>query len=91
MGRTVRIHPGTEKLQQSPLQSAMPVQSVIWKLDPDVPVSNVLTMDQVVSRNTLNASFDASLLSAFAGLSLLLAGESCLASCLTSLHSVLAR
>jgi len=56
------------------LQSAMPVQSVIWKLDLDVPVSNVLTMDQVVSRNTLNASFDASLLSAFAGLSLLLAG-----------------
>ena len=56
------------------LQSAMPVQSVIWKLDPDLPVSNVLTMDQVVSRNTLNVSFDASLLSAFAGLSLLLAG-----------------
>jgi predicted permease len=56
------------------LQSSMPVQSVIWKLDPDLPVSNVLTMDQVVSGNTLNASFDASLLSAFAGLSLLLAG-----------------
>jgi hypothetical protein len=26
------------------LQFAMPVQSVIWKLDPDRPVSNVLTM-----------------------------------------------
>jgi hypothetical protein len=68
------MSPYLPKLQQSPLPSAMPVQSVIWKLDPDVPVSNVLTMDQVVSRNTLNASFDASLLSAFAGLSLLLAG-----------------
>ena len=69
MGPTLVVRSGSDALQ-----SAMPAQSVIWKLDPDLPVSNVLTMDQVVSRNTLNASFDASLLSAFAGLSLLLAG-----------------
>jgi ABC-type antimicrobial peptide transport system permease subunit len=42
-------------------------------MDRDLPVSNILTMDQVVGRNTLDASFDATLLVVFAGLSLLLA------------------
>jgi putative ABC transport system permease protein len=51
----------------------MPIQRLISQMDRDLPVSDVLTMDQVVGRNTLDASFDATLLLAFAALSLLLA------------------
>jgi putative ABC transport system permease protein len=54
-------------------QFAIPIQRLIRQLDRDLPVSNILTMDQVVGTNTLDASFDASLLTAFAALSLLLA------------------
>ena len=52
---------------------AMPIQRLLAGLDRNLPVSNVLTMDQVLGRNTLEASFDAKLLLVFAGLSLLLA------------------
>jgi len=52
---------------------ASPIQRLVAQLDRDLPVSNVLTMDQVVGRNTMDASFDATLLFVFAGLSLLLA------------------
>lgn len=52
---------------------ALPIQQIVAALDRDLPVSNVLTMDQVMGRNTLDQSFDATLLSAFAGLSLVLA------------------
>lgn len=54
-------------------QFALPIQRIVAQLDRDLPVSNILTMDQVVGRNTLDASFDATLLVVFAGLSLLLA------------------
>ncbi len=52
---------------------ALPIQRIVAQLDRDLPVSDVLTMDQVVHRNTMDASFDATLLFVFAGLSLLLA------------------
>src|SRR5262249_4978909 len=52
---------------------ALPVQRIIQQLDPELPVSDVLTMDQIVGKSTLNASFDAMLLAAFALLSLVLA------------------
>ena len=52
---------------------ALPVQRIVAQLDRDLPVSDVLTMDQVVHKNTTDASFDAALLFVFAGLSLLLA------------------
>ncbi len=52
---------------------ALPIQRIVAKFDRDLPVSDVLTMDQVVHRNTMDASFDATLLFVFAGLSLLLA------------------
>jgi ABC-type antimicrobial peptide transport system permease subunit len=42
-------------------------------MDRDLPVSGILTMDQVVGRSTQDASFNATLLMVFAGLSLLLA------------------
>lgn len=54
-------------------QFAMPIQRLLAGMDRNLPVSNVLTMDQLLGRNTLEASFDATLLLVFAGLSLLLA------------------
>lgn len=52
---------------------ALPIQKIVQQLDPELPVSDVLTMDQVIGKSTLDASFDAALLLAFAVLSLLLA------------------
>jgi putative ABC transport system permease protein len=51
----------------------IPIQKTIAGIDPDLPVSNVLTMQQVIGKSTANSSFEASLLGAFATLSLLLA------------------
>jgi predicted permease len=53
-------------------QFALPVQRIVQGIDRDLPVSDVLTMDQVMGRNTMDASFDATLLLVFAALSLLL-------------------
>ncbi len=55
-------------------QLALPVQRAIQELDHDLPVSNVLTMDQLLGKSTLDASFNATLLLGFAVLSLVLAG-----------------
>jgi predicted permease len=52
---------------------ALPIQRVVQQLDPELPVSDVLTMDQMIEKSTSDASFDATLLLAFAVLSLLLA------------------
>ncbi len=52
---------------------ALPIQHAIAELDRDLPVSAVLTMDQVLHRNTMEASFDVALLSIFAAFSVLLA------------------
>ena len=52
---------------------ALPVQKIIYELDHDLPVSDVLTMDQVIGKSTLNESFNATLLLAFAVLATLLA------------------
>jgi putative ABC transport system permease protein len=54
-------------------QFAMPVQRILAELDPELPVSNVLTMDQLLGKSAANESFNATLLVAFAALSLLLA------------------
>jgi predicted permease len=52
---------------------ALPTQRIIQQLDPELPVSDVLTMDQIVGQSTSDASFDATLLLAFAVLALVLA------------------
>jgi predicted permease len=52
---------------------AVPVQQIVQQLDRDLPVSDILTMDQVIGRNTADESFDATLLVVFAASSLLLA------------------
>lgn len=54
-------------------QFATPIQRMVAEMDRDLPVSDVLTMDQVIGKNTMDASFDATLLLVFAVLSLLLA------------------
>jgi predicted permease len=56
-----------------PLAMALPIQKVVASLDATLPVSNVLTMQQVIGQSTNTASFGATLLLGFAGLSLLLA------------------
>jgi predicted permease len=52
---------------------ALPVQELVQQLDPELPVSEILTMDQMIGKSTLDASFDATLVLAFAVLSLVLA------------------
>ena len=51
----------------------MPVERIVSEMDHDLPVSDVLTMNQLVGKNTFDQSFNATLLTAFATLSLLLA------------------
>jgi putative ABC transport system permease protein len=52
---------------------ALPIQRVFAQLDPELAVADILTMDQLLGKLTLDASFDMTLLVAFAGLSLALA------------------
>jgi len=61
------------RAKQSPASMALPVQQVIAGIDPQLAVANVLTMDQILGNSTVDASFDATLLFAFAVISLVLA------------------
>ncbi len=56
-----------------PLAMALPIQKQIAQLDAGLPVSDVLTMQDILGRSTLTASFSATLALAFAAISLLLA------------------
>jgi putative ABC transport system permease protein len=59
--------------RHDPAGMALSAQKAIAALDPQLPVRNVLTMEQVLGQSTLDARFDATLLLAFAVLSLVLA------------------
>lgn len=59
--------------RQDVSQLALPVQQVIQGLDRALPVSDVLTMNQLLGQSTLDQSFDATLVTSLAVLSLLLA------------------
>ena len=59
--------------RQDVSQFALPVQQVIQSMDRDLPVSDVLTMNQLLGKSTLEQSFDATLITSLAVLSLLLA------------------
>ncbi len=59
--------------QRDAASLATSVQKVIAGLDSSLPVANVLTMDQILGESTLDTRFEATLLLAFAALSLLLA------------------
>jgi len=52
---------------------ALPIQKEIAAIDSDLPVSDVLTMEQIIGRSTAAAAFDAALLLVFAVLALILA------------------
>ncbi|HVH85612.1 MAG TPA: ABC transporter permease, partial [Terriglobales bacterium] len=67
-GPTIVVRSDTD-----PSKLALPIQKLIAKIDPDLPVSDVLTMEQIIGNQTINASFDADLVVGFAALSLLLA------------------
>ena len=56
-----------------PESLAIPVQKQISQLDPALPVSKVLTMDQIVGKSTADSSFNATLVLLFAAVSLILA------------------
>jgi putative ABC transport system permease protein len=53
---------------------ALPIQRLIASLDANLPVKNVLTLEQIVGESTANSSFSATLVLSFAAFSLLLAG-----------------
>jgi predicted permease len=52
---------------------ALPIQKIVQRLDPQLAVLDILTMNQLVSKSILDTTFDATLLLIFAVLSLLLA------------------
>ena len=56
-----------------PLAMSMPIQRQISALEPELPVYNALTMDQILGKTTASQGFAANLVLAFAALSLLLA------------------
>jgi predicted permease len=56
-----------------PLSLSLPVQKTIANLDASLPVSEVMTMDAIVGQSAATTSFSATLVMAFAVLSLLLA------------------
>ncbi len=56
-----------------PLALSIPIQKQVASLDPALPVYEVLTMQQILGRSTASQSFSATLILAFAALSLLLA------------------
>ena len=61
------------RTETKPLQISVPVEKQIASLDPELPVSHVRTLDQVIGESLVNTRLSASLVSAFAILSLLLA------------------
>jgi predicted permease len=58
---------------QDVAQFALPVQHIVSDMDRDLAVSDILTMEQLLGKSTLDASFSATLLASLAVLSLILA------------------
>ena len=67
-GNMLAVHTASD-----PLQFSVPVQRQIASLDSGLPVSDVRTMNQVIGESLVNARLSATLVLAFAILSLLLA------------------
>jgi predicted permease len=61
------------RTEGDPLALSIPVQRQVAALDPGLPVYDILTMQQILGKATASQSFSATLLLAFAILSLLLA------------------
>ncbi len=54
-------------------QYALPVERIVAAMDNDLPVSDILTMNQLLGKHTFDQSFNATLFAAFATVSLVLA------------------
>jgi predicted permease len=67
-GGVLAVHTATE-----PLSFSVPIQKQFAALDPELPVSDVLTLQQILGDSVTNASFSATLVMLFAILSLTLA------------------
>lgn len=52
---------------------AVPIQKVVAQLDPDLPVSSVMTLREAIGKSTIDSEFDSILVLAFAGIALILA------------------
>ena len=52
---------------------AVPIQKVVAELDPDLPVSNVMTLREAIGKSTIDSEFDSILVLAFAIIALVLA------------------
>jgi predicted permease len=63
----------TIRSSRDPEQFSLAVERIVSAMDQDLPVSDVLTMNQLLGKSTLGQSFNTTLLVAFATLSLLLA------------------
>jgi predicted permease len=61
---------------------AVPVQKIVGQLDPDLPVSGVMTLREAIGKSTVDSEFDSILVLAFAVIALVLAA--------TGLYGVLA-
>ncbi len=72
-GRTPNMATLAVRSQRDVTSLALPIQQIVQRLDPQLAVSDILTMNQVIGKSTLDASFDATLMLAFAVLSLTLA------------------
>ena len=58
---------------RDPSSLALPIQKVLAQLDPDLPVSDVLTMEESIDKSTLDESFTSMLVLSFAVIALVLA------------------
>jgi putative ABC transport system permease protein len=67
-GLTLVVRTGSD-----PLSFSVPIQKKIAELDPELPVSDVLTIQQIIERSLGEVSLSASLVLGFAVLSLILA------------------
>ncbi|HEY4010218.1 MAG TPA: ABC transporter permease, partial [Acidobacteriaceae bacterium] len=56
-----------------PAAMAQPVKRTIASIDSNLPVADVMTMDEIIGEAAVDTSFEATLLAAFAALSLILA------------------
>jgi predicted permease len=52
---------------------ALPVQKIVGQLDPDLPVSDVMTLREAIGKTTIDSQFDSILVVAFAVIALVLA------------------
>jgi predicted permease len=56
-----------------PIAAAGAIREAVWSVDPELPVSNLATMEQIEGRSLAERRFQIALLAAFAGSALLLA------------------